>query len=684
MGELKSYYYLKRKPRRASQSVDFGNHGPEIVLPPIFPANLATIWPKDNVLDLNFKASKQSKLILGAIRWGLLIVLASLIYAAGAWINSGSQEVKDTIVRKSNAATINLQAGATALAQFNLNDALNNFRLADRNFNSALKSFAVLGQSNLSLANLPLNYSEITSGQLLINGGHHLAQAGIKLTQALQPLGGYLDSVKAGDKSLENIATEISNLLRANAGLVDKAVGEAELANNLLMQLSPKDLPPEYAVLAQSAQVKAQTFYQFTQVANTLVDRLPAMIGFDNPQYYLLLNQNPNEARPTGGFIGSYVLIRLYKGKIEKLFIDDIHRLDGQNRNNDVELPTPLRAVTAYYGMRDANWEPDFPTSVRTIQKLYEQAGGGTVDGIVALTPEIISDVLSVLGNLSMPKYGLELTPNNLALSVQKNIEIDRQGTYSPKQLLMDAAPVLIQKFLAADQKQLSLIGQKLIKRLMAKDILLYFADPELESIAKLFNWGGEVPAIGQSDDYLSIIEANLGGNKSSASLNREVNHTVSIAGDGTISDSLQLIYHHQGSSKFPDGTNKNYVRIYLPNGAKINQLSGYDTGTQIDNDTVFGKTVVGFWLTTEPGASNAINIEYVLPFKLDFVRQQATYRLIIQKQPGIYKNMVKSQIQVANNLSLSQSGQENLLTKAIFSGALIKDGTLTTKIYKK
>ncbi|MBU1082958.1 DUF4012 domain-containing protein [Patescibacteria group bacterium] len=682
MGALK-HYYLKRKSRSSAVNSEAFKHDPEVIMPPLFPA-VDTIWPKSDVLNMDFRVvPPQSKLLTGLLRWGLLIVLSVLLYFTGAALRANNQNLKDSILLKGETATNNLQNAASSLIEFDLANAQKNFRLAERNFNATLKSFALLGQGNLLLAGLPFNYSELEQGQILMSSGRHLATAGIKMTQALEPLATYGDSIKGGDKELADISADIVKIIQDSSKLIDGVVKETSIANNLLADISIAGLSANHAEKITDAKTKAAAFYQLAEMIDVMSDRLPAAIGFNNPKYYLILNQNPNEARPTGGFLGSYVLVKLYKGKVEKFYVDDIHRIDGQNRNNDMELPTPLRAVTTYYGMRDANWEPNFATSVKTIQKLYEQAGGGTVDGMLAVNPEVVSDILTVVGNLSMPEYGLELTPNNLAMSVQKNIEVDNRGAYSPKQLLIDAAPVLINKLISSNQEELSLIGQKLIKRLTVKDILVYFSDPELERIANLLNWGGEIKKAGSSEDYLMISEANLGGNKSSASLSREVLHRATIASDGAVNDALKITFRHQGSSKFPDGTNKNYMRVYLPNGSRVEHISGYDEGTQIVTDTAFGKTVIGFWLTTEPGASSSVSLEYTLPFKLDIDKAGTDYKLIVQKQPGVYKNTVKHTVETGRDLTLDMN-TESVSSKDVFAGTLLKDETLLTKVYKR
>lgn len=63
--------------------------------------------------------------------------------------------------------------------------------------------------------------------------------------------------------------------------------------------------------------------------ANELVAQLDMILGFDEPQRYLVLLQNNNEIRPTGGFPGSYAALTIDKGKITDFKVDDVYNPDG-------------------------------------------------------------------------------------------------------------------------------------------------------------------------------------------------------------------------------------------------------------------------------------------------------------------------------------------------------------------
>lgn len=681
MGESKRYYYIKKKPQSyVDNKVDFKYEKPKVITQSIFSSLNNISKSGESVLNMDFVKSATSKTWIILLRWVLLIILSIAVYLVGSLFSAGINSVKEDIVRKSETAAINLQEGALSLSQFNLKDALVNFKLANRNFSSALNSFSSLGQHNILLANLPLERSQIVQVQSLIMGGQHLAIAGINTVEAIEPVINHWFYPKTNEK-IADIGSVIGELLAQNTEKLDLALYEVALAQEYLNSIQPSYLGNEYAGLIIEAKTKTNQFRQALEMIAMLAKNLPKAIGFDNPRYYMLLNQNPNEARATGGFIGSYVIVELYKGKIESIFSDTSQRIDGQNPYSDIPLPDPLKSVTAYYGIRDANWEPDFPTSVKTIQKLYEQAGGGTVDGMVALNPIVVADILSVMGPLYMPDYDITLTSDNFTDRVQKHIEVDVRGSYDAKQLLMDVIPIVMNQLLEADAHQMEIIGHKLMRRLISKDILLQFSNTELESVITTLGWGGTITESLTNTDYLYVIESNLGGNKSSSSIVREINHTVLIDSDGVLIDNLRIDYSHQGTDIFPDGINKNYIRVYLPLGSKIDKILGYDENTEIDIDTVNGKTMIGFWVTTNPGESSQIELKYLLPFKLDFINNQSSYNLIVQKQPGLSKTTFNSVIEVVGNISLSDD--ENIKQESLFSDQLTKDELLTIPVYK-
>lgn len=141
--------------------------------------------------------------------------------------------------------------------------------------------------------------------------------------------------------------------------------------------------------------IKAQSSLDFS-LKN--FDTMLAILGDSKPERYLILNQNRDELRAAGGFPGSVITLELYKGAVTKYEKKDVYYYDWHLYPYKEEPPEGISALTSNYGLRDANYYPEFSESVDKINFFYEKAGGGSVDTVIALNQGIIIDLLSNIG----------------------------------------------------------------------------------------------------------------------------------------------------------------------------------------------------------------------------------------------------------------------------------------------
>lgn len=395
------------------------------------------------------------------------------------------------------------------------------------------------------------------------------------------------------------------------------------------------------------------------------------ILGFDWPKKYLLIFQNPSEARATGGFIGSIGVLKVAKGKIENVTINDVYDLDGQLKT-DVEPPEPIKKISASWSLHDANWFFDFPSSARKIWWFYEKAGGETPDGVIAVNPEAVRKILSITGPVKLEKYNIELNEENFIEEIQRQAEINYDKTINqPKTILPDFLKELRNKM-----ENLSLGGKISIAKTLSfalgrKDIQLFFRDSGPQEFVLSRGWAAQVK---ESDkDYLAIVHSNINGFKSDAMMAEEAALVSEISSDGQIINTLTIFRKNRGSDKEDEWYNKvnsDYLRIYVPKGAKLLSASGatkeqpFLKDPSVDYSQYFkdsdlinsqkvtaidetsgvrtfsesGKTVFGAWVYTSPGEKTAVSFRYILPFKIDFNNfssKNDSYTLLVQKQSG-------------------------------------------------
>src|SRR5690606_19320938 len=318
-----------------------------------------------------------------------------LLYIGGFGVYAQASQMRSGITELANRGVAKLEAAAGFLAEQDFQKATDNFTAAENVFTQAQQELLSLGQSNLYLSGLYSDDFQIITGTKLIDAGLNLSQGGKELVVAMHPTFQYFNSLGTQSVSATEVPGQVVSLLSNSSQQLDRAVGKITKANALLASIDPDKIDPGYQQAVIQAQVKTATLQQATSVLGTLAQELPDALGFNNPRQYLLLNQNNNELRATGGFIGSFTVVKLYKGQIEDIRLDITQRIDGQHPRPSLEIPAPLRTIsqTGTFGTRDSNWYPDFPTSAQTFQQLYEEGGGGTLDGIIAINPRLMQNL---------------------------------------------------------------------------------------------------------------------------------------------------------------------------------------------------------------------------------------------------------------------------------------------------
>ena len=249
---------------------------------------------------------------------------------------------------------------------------------------------------------------------------------------------------------------------------------------------------------------------------------------------YILLFQNADELRASGGFMGSYALLTLQDGLLEPLQVKDIYDADGQF---DGYIPAPAGVqeyLSSDRGLRlpDANWEPHFPTSAKQIITFFSAAEKEPIEGVIALNSKYFESLMELLGPLWLPDYQLTVTANNLTDVLRTNREDFFAGSIQKKHLLEQFQnQVFIRLSQALSDNEITLIDLVAVttKNMQQKNILLYSTDQEIQQLsAKLMLDGALLET--DTENYLAFVESNVGINKA----NKNVTRALSLTANGT------------------------------------------------------------------------------------------------------------------------------------------------------
>ncbi len=248
------------------------------------------------------------------------------------------------------------------------------------------------------------------------------------------------------------------------------------------------------------------------------------LINQNNYQVVILL-QNSDELRASGGFIGSLAQTELKQGQPGPVNFYDVYDLSGQ-----IKSPLPKQPGASHYltegkglNLTDANWHPDFPTAANKISQLLSQAEIKP-DIIVALNQTVIEQILQKIGPVNLPDYQTQLTAENLTQLARQDRSEFFSGDKQKKHFLAAAFKQIKIKLTQLDPKQQKNIAQDIYSNLKQQQILLYSADPQLQSIFSHQRWAGQLQLSDQDElNQIYLVESNVGINKANQGISRQI-----------------------------------------------------------------------------------------------------------------------------------------------------------------
>ncbi len=630
-----------------------------------------------------------------------LVALLFIVPFRGYFLYRQINSAQVRVLGATETAIGGLKQGLTDVATSDWQQAGQSFALANDYFSRAEAVVSGYNQSILHfLEKVPLASQKVSGGKNLILAGELLSQAAWEISQTMNLLKQPANAELAQDK-----------FLAVKAGLT-KALDRLRQAVAALNKVDTGLLPQEYQGSLSQIKERLPDFLKSFDEAARLLNFSEEILGYLAPKRYLFVFQNHNESRPTGGFMGSYALVDLNQGKIANLEVPgggfyDLKQ-DFQASGEKILSPTPMHLLGSPWMPWDANWWPDVPTSMAKLLWFYYKSGGPSVDGVFLINASVLPQILKDTGNIALPEYKEVFTPENVVLALQHKTEFeyDKQEN-QPKKVIGDLMEVLVQRLTTVAGDQLLPVLLTLHQALETKEIQLYFTEENLEQQAQARNWSGQIK--NAAKDYLTVVSTNIGGGKSNSVIDQTIDHYAKIAADGSITNTVALTLNHRGDKNdvFQKAQNNDYVRVYVPQGSKILQASGYEVldkslfkeayeGYQADPDLSritsnvrtfgddggvavydeLGKTVFASWLQIKPGESKTLTFSYSLPFRLNFepsgfnkflavfglkqAQSQDDYSLLIQKQSGALNTVFNSQITWPGEYTVAWSQASN------------------------
>lgn len=287
---------------------------------------------------------------------------------------------------------------------------------------AALESAAADASEHVSRASRTVRTPLWEAGSVIPAVGANLG-AITELTAAVQTLA--TDALPPGSVILSKLSVDKIALAdggidlqpfresQASIPLVAAAFAEARAQTDAI---DSSDLLPPVAESVSEVRAFMDDASALLDVAEKYLPTLLDVAGGESPKTYLVIFQNNAEVRATGGNPAASIVVRTDQGRVQILDQSNSILFDaaGDAGQPFSDLPPETRGLypsTFALYSQDFTMTPDFPTTARLFQDLWQRTNGEVFDGVISIDPVVLSHMLSVTGPVNYDD--LELTADN-------------------------------------------------------------------------------------------------------------------------------------------------------------------------------------------------------------------------------------------------------------------------------
>ncbi len=420
-----------------------------------------------------------------------------------------------------------------------------------------------------------------------------------------------------------------------------------------------------------------------------LLPVLPSLLGVNTPAFYLVEILDPTNLRPGGGAIKDYGFATFIGGRLSAAHITDVNLLDTQSvaTGHTLSLPPAYKwfdPTSTNWNLRDSNLDADFPTAANYAEQNYNSEGGrAALQGVVALTPTLIAQALTITGPIDVPELHKTVTSQNLIdLLHYYQLGPGKKGTVllspeGPPTVSRYFTELLAQHFLERIQQLPSSVYPKLIQLLIGslhtKDLQIYFNAPAAESILQFSHVDATIPP--STDDNFFIVDTNLAADTANQFITSTLNDQVSLdsSGNATHHTSISYVWLKNGDV-YGTPLYRDYARIYVPIGSSLQGQQGWLSGTP---SQAFNREVWAGSFTLSYGQTRTITLTWI---EKGIAKNDAAgwhYQYLIQRQAGSSWTLNVEVTLPACVVSHTSGGITSLGQTAVFSHSLAEDTKL-------
>jgi hypothetical protein len=304
-----------------------------------------------------------------------------------------------------------------------------------------------------------------------------------------------------------------------------------------------------------------------------------AFAGDDGPRRYLVFSQNPDELRPTGGFLGTYGVLTSSAAdglKIERYdgiesWIHAPEHAGAKVSSAEAPIVFSMTNPPSYQNLSNVNATADWPTGARLAADLWAKGGEPPVDGVLSFTPDFLARMLRVIGPVEVPGFGETVTADNL---IERADFYTHQEPPDPgvaggrKRFVSEVVRIVLGRLLDAPASSWRELARAAAQGFDAREAMAWSKEPAVQPVLTGLAWDGAFH--GADGDLAASSEFEFAA-KNGRGLRRTFDHHVVLHADGSARVTTAVTVAN--TKPFDPGYNidsLSYVVAYGPRGGVL------------------------------------------------------------------------------------------------------------------
>jgi hypothetical protein len=455
---------------------------------------------------------------------------------------------------------------------------------------------------------IPFLRIQVRGAEAFADAGVALSEAGIGLSNSasavLNPPDGHLPVAQAVD-ALRGVHASLERGVKVLNGAIDQ-----------LATLNGYRLIGPIASARDELATEMPRISARATSAERGMNALLVFAGGSGARRYLFLSQNPDEVRPTGGFIGTYGVLVADPGQLKLERFEAIDPWLAAHPDAIVpadQAPSALRLSVppSVQRLANVNAGPDWPQSARLAADLWKKGGETPVDGVVSVTPGFLARLLAVLGPVEVPSYHETVSTANVVERFDfytRQVETKATTNAVRKDFVAELAQIVMTRLLSAPASQWDLLAQAIGTAFDQREALVWSSDESVAAAAASRGWDGAIPS--GAGDFFFGAEFHY-RTKNGRGLQRTYDHHIDLRADGSGQVTTNMTIDNPEPLRPLNDQTIIYITAYGPQGAALHGSS--DPPVMIE-PPVAGHPAAGWFRGSAPLSKTTLKVVWDVP----------------------------------------------------------------------